>query len=454
MKNIENKINKAFHNIDLPEFDNKKLNEKKGFVYMEKKKRNIVPYLVTTCTLVFCLLIGFGIYNNNFKVASKIGIDVNPSIELKINKKNKVIDVIANNDDGNKILSGMDLDGSDMNVAINALIGSMVKNGYIDELANSILISVEGNSEAKNEKLRQEIVNQLNANLTNNNFSIVSQTVSNNQSLESISKEYNISLGKAQLIQDIIANNNLLTYDDLANLSINELNLISSNNENIKVEGNASDKAYIGFDKAKEIALKHADVTDVTNYEIEMDYDNIIVYEIEFKVDNTKYEYDIDAKTGDIVKYDIDSHRNIDTSNTESTSNTISRDEALDIALKHAKANNVTTKKIELDDNSYEIEFIYNNKEYDYDISLTGKILEYSIDSYYYDDDYNTSHAKITRDDALDIALKHAGVSNVTNTEIELDDNEYNIEFRVNRQEYEYEINATTGKIISYEIDN
>ena len=38
MKNIENKINKAFHNIDLPEFDKKKLNEKKGIVYMEKKK--------------------------------------------------------------------------------------------------------------------------------------------------------------------------------------------------------------------------------------------------------------------------------------------------------------------------------------------------------------------------------------------------------------------------------
>ena len=145
MKNIENKINKAFHNIDLPEFDNKKLNEKKGIVYMEKKKRNMIPYLVTACTLVFCLLIGFGVYNNNFKVASRIGIDVNPSIELKINKKNKVIDVIANNEDGNKILSDMDLNGSDMNVAINALIGSMVKSGYIDELANSILISVEGN---------------------------------------------------------------------------------------------------------------------------------------------------------------------------------------------------------------------------------------------------------------------------------------------------------------------
>lgn len=454
MKNIENKINKAFHNIDLPEFDNKKLNEKKGIVYMEKKKRNMIPYLVTACTLVFCLLIGFGVYNNNFKVASRIGIDVNPSIELKINKKNKVIDVIANNEDGNKILSDMDLNGSDMNVAINALIGSMVKNGYIDELANSILISVEGNSLEENEKLRQEIVNKLNANLANNNFSIVSQTVSNESELESIANQYNISLGKAKLIQDIIANNNLLTYEELANLSINELNLISSNNENIKVEGSASDKAYIGYDKAKEIALNHAGVTDVTNYQVEMDYDEVIVYEIEFRADNAKYEYEINAKTGDIVKYDIDNHRNIENSNTGNTSNTISRDEALNIALKHAGASNVTTKKIELDDNSYEIEFIYNNKEYDYDISLTGKILEYSIDSYYDDDDYNVSHAKITRDEALSIALKHAGVSDVEYSKIELDDNEYEIEFRVGYQEYEYEINATTGKVISYEIDD
>lgn len=461
MKNIENKINKAFHNIDLPEFDNKKLNEKKGIVYMEKKKRNMVPYLVTTCTLVFCLLIGFGVYNNNFKVASRIGIDVNPSIELKINKKNKVIDVIANNEDGNKILSDMDLNGSDMNVAINALIGSMVKNGYIDELANSILISVEGNSEEENEKLRQEIVNQLNANLTDNNFSIVSQTVSNESELESIANQYNISLGKAKLIQDIIANNNLLTYDQLANLSINELNLISSNNENINIEGNASDKAYIGYDKAKEIALDHAGVTDATNYQVEMDYDEVIVYEIEFRSNNAKYEYEINATTGDIMEYDIDNHKNVSNNNNSSTnnnnnntSNTISRDEALEIALNHAGASNVTNYKVELDDNHYEIEFRYGNKEYDYEISLTGNILKYSTDNDYDDDYYNQTHANITRDEAKSIALEHAGVNSVSNFKIELDDNKYEIEFRGGYQEYEYEINATTGKIISYEIDD
>ena len=461
MKNIENKINASFHNIDLPKFDTKKLNEKKGIVYMENKKRNMLPYLVTACTLVFCLLIGFGVYNNNYKVASKIGIDVNPSIELKINKKDKVIDVIANNDDGSKILNDMDLKGSDMNVAINALIGSMVKNGYIDELANSILISVEGNSEEENEKLRQEIVNELNSYLVNNNFSIVSQTVSNESELENIANEYNISLGKAKLIKDIIANNNLLTYDQLANLSINELNLISSNNDNIKVEGNASDKAYIGYDKAKEIALNHANVTDVTNYQVEMDYDEVIVYEIEFRANNTKYEYEINATNGDIMEYDIDGSNNSNNNNNNSNSSgsnnssTISRDEAKEIALNHAGiTGNVNNYKIELDDNSYEIEFKYNNKEYDYDISLTGEILKYSIDNDYDDDYYNQTHATISRDEAKEIALNHAGVSNVTNFKIELDDNSYEIEFRVNHQEYDYEINATTGKIISYEVDD
>ena len=404
--------------------------------------------MVSICTLVFCLLIGFGIYNNSFKVTSKIGIDVNPSVLLKLNKKNKVVDVVANNDDGNKILNNMDLKGSDINVAVNALIGSMVKNGYIDELANSILISVEGNSQEENEKLRKQIVDELNYYLANNNFSIVSQTVSSKNELESIAKQYNISVGKAKLIKDIIDNNNLLTYEELANLSINELNLIASNIDNIKVEGNASDKAYIGYDKAKEIALNHANVTNVSNYKIEIDYDNVIVYEIEFRYNNIEYEYEINATTGDIVKYDIDNHHNI---NNNPNGTTITREEAKNIALEHAKATDVTNFKIELDDNSYEIEFIYNNKEYEYDISLTGEILEYSIDSNY--TDYNQS-AVISREEAKEIALNHAGVNNATNIEIELDDNEYKVEFKVGRQEYEYEINATTGKIISYEIDD
>ena len=439
MNNIEKRINKNLNNIKLPKFDLNNL-EKKGYVYMEKKRK--LPIMATISTLcVICLLfIGGLYYNNNYKVTSKVGIDVNPSVELKINQKEKVLEVIANNEDGKKIISDMDLKGSDINVAVNALIGSMVKNGYITELANSILISVENNDSTKAETLRQEILNQINM----ENISIISQTVNEEKELTDLANQYNISLGKVKIIKQIMTNNNLLTFDQLAELSINELNLILNDNEN--TTGSASQKAYIGEDKAKEIALNHANVTNITNYKIELDFDDVMVYEIEFKANNKEYEYEIDALTGDIIEYEIDDKNYTNNSNTASK---ITKDEAKQIALNHANVTNITNYEIELDGNKYEIEFNANNKEYEYDIdATTGKIIKYSIDN-----NYKEPNPIISKDEAKQIALNHANVTNIYEYEIELDDNKYEIEFKSGNKEYEYEINATTGKIIEYEID-
>ena len=439
MNSIEKRINKNLNNIKLPKFDLNNL-EKKGYVYMEKKRKWPIMATISTLCVVCLLVVGGLYYNNNYKVTSKVGIDVNPSVELKINQKEKVLEVIANNEDGKKIISDMDLKGSDINVAVNALIGSMVKNGYITELANSILISVENNDNAKAESLRQEILSQINM----ENISIISQTVNEEQELIDLSNEYNISLGKVKIIKQIMANNNLLKFDQLADLSINELNLILKDNEN--TSGTASEKAYIGEDKAKEIALNHANVTNITNYKIELDFDDVMVYEIEFKANNKEYEYEIDALTGDIIEYEIDDKNYTNNSNTASK---ITKDEAKQIALNHANVTNITNYEIELDGNKYEIEFNANNKEYEYDIdATTGKIIKYSIDN-----NYKEPNPIISKDEAKQIALNHANVTNIYEYEIELDDNKYEIEFKSGNKEYEYEINATTGKIIEYEID-
>lgn len=66
---------------------------------------------------------------------------------------------------------------------------------------------------------------------------------------------------------------------------------------------------YIGKDKAKEIAFKHAkvDAGKVKDLDIELDTDDgRAKYEIDFKVGNTEYEYEVDAKTGDIIKSETD----------------------------------------------------------------------------------------------------------------------------------------------------
>lgn len=336
MSKIKKKIKGAFNSIVLPDFDMKTLEKRKGMVLVKeeskKSKKGLWIGLSTAVVAVcVCLFIGLGYFNNNIRVASTIGIDVNPSITVTVNKKEKVLDVTANNDDARIILEGMDLAGSDINVAINALIGSMVKNGYIDELANSILISVDNPNSAESEALRQKIVDELNAFINSgNNISVVSQSITSSSDKESLANSYGISVGKLELIEKLIDKNNLYTYEELKSLSINELNLLlGSTTENVTTSGTASDKSYIGKDKALEIALSDAGVSSVTWSEVEMDYDDgFMTYEVEFTYNNREYDYEINAITGDILEsnreYDDDANTNSGSSSNSNSSSSSS----------------------------------------------------------------------------------------------------------------------------------
>jgi uncharacterized membrane protein YkoI len=69
---------------------------------------------------------------------------------------------------------------------------------------------------------------------------------------------------------------------------------------------NDVNQGYIGFEKAKSIALAHANVSEseIRKYEIELDrHRGRAVYEIEFDHAWTEYEYEIDAETGEIIRW-------------------------------------------------------------------------------------------------------------------------------------------------------
>ena len=65
-----------------------------------------------------------------------------------------------------------------------------------------------------------------------------------------------------------------------------------------------SDSAKITREKAKEIALKHAGLSesDISDLEIELEKDtDVLRYEITFDTKSTEYDYHINANTGDII---------------------------------------------------------------------------------------------------------------------------------------------------------
>lgn len=426
-------------------------------------------WLKTACCIAAALvLMAVGVFAANgiiSKPVTVISLDVNPSIELKLRGSGRVAQAKALNDDAQKLLEGMELEGTDKNTAVNAIIGSMVRAGYLNSLSNSVLVTVEGKNASGIEKEIVEIINGILAQSINGG-AVVGQKLTKSGEAALLAQRHGISEGKAQLVLEVARLNPMLVPDELAKLSINELNvLLSAKNAqtDLSKSGQASTKAYIGAEKALEIALAHAGVQKgaVKDIEVELDFKRgIMVYEVEFKTGGMEYEHLINAITGEIIE---DKQKLDDDDDITVPENAINPQKARGIALEHAgaAAENVTDFEIDLDRKNgvavYEVEFRTGDTEYDYVINAqTGEVISFKKKQ-----EKNTSapeqKTEITPAKAGEIAFEHAKVSRGEaadyRSKLENEDGVwvYEIEFRVGKTEYEYEIDAETGRIISAE---
>ena len=108
--------------------------------------------------------------------------------------------------------------------------------------------------------------------------------------LKALAEQYGISEGKAYWVQMLTAADSTLSADVLAKLSINDLALLAEA-RNLKYDyvGTANDTAYIGLEKAKEIAIAKAGGGDVVSIELDVE-DGVMVYEGEIVYNNVEYD--------------------------------------------------------------------------------------------------------------------------------------------------------------------
>jgi hypothetical protein len=157
----------------------------------------------------------------NGRVDSVIGIDVNPSVELSVNKRNKVLSAQALNEDARNIMEQMDLKGVDLNVAVNAVIGAMVTNGYLTDADNAILVTVANDSVKKAKNLRSTVVGDIKTALKEQQLEAVvydQQAIEEDQ-VKSFALDYGISYGKAYFLKELMDQNSSLTLDDMKDLA-------------------------------------------------------------------------------------------------------------------------------------------------------------------------------------------------------------------------------------------
>ncbi|MBQ6623325.1 MAG: PepSY domain-containing protein, partial [Mogibacterium sp.] len=238
-----------------------------------------------------------------------VSLDVNPGIELTINSKERVINANPVNDEAKDILAEMDLKGSDIDVACNAIVGSMLTHGYLTDLSNSVLLSVNADDEQVGTEIEKRLSKHVNDYLETTEIaaSVLGQYGANDDAVRKFADENGISLGKAWLIKNLLnTGSTKMTEADLLGLKTQELILLGQKRGVTKTTsyGNAESSQYIGEDKALAAATKHAGVKkgDATNVKYEFDVERgVLIYEVSFRVGDYEYDYDINAYNGKVV---------------------------------------------------------------------------------------------------------------------------------------------------------
>ena len=349
--------------------------------------------LVAACLAVMLLCGGGVFYQRAHAVASVVSLDVNPSIELKVSRNEKVLVCTPLNEDAKAILANMsngaDLKGAKLDVAVNAIVGSLVRNGYLDSISSAIMISVEDKDTARAEKLQRELTSTVDGMLQTSEAkaAVLTQTLTQDAAREQQARENSISTGKAALVNRVLAINPALKFDALAKLSVEELKDLA--------EAGAP-AMPIGTDKAMDIAaaaFAKASTAKMAYSEVDPELDESLAhYEVEIRSQSgEEFEYKIDAYTGAILKSKREAPDGAEMPMVQPSNPAASGDighvKAKSIALNHAgvSENKAYDMEIELDDEDgtlvYEVEFKFGGMEYSYEINAaTGAILKHEAE--------------------------------------------------------------------------
>lgn len=210
--------------------------------------------------MVFGCFAGYQAIFNQPTVSTIVTLDVNPSIEIKADQEEIVLDVVALNEDAKIIMDDIEFEGTNLETTVNALIDSMIGNGYINKNTNSVLLSVDNKDENVGNAIKDKLSAEISDLITTESIggTVISQTVSaDDEELSALASQYGITVGKAKLIQTIIKINPDEEFSYYAELNISELNKIM----NTSVDGNKDNNTYIGEEKALEIALERIGLT-------------------------------------------------------------------------------------------------------------------------------------------------------------------------------------------------
>lgn len=235
-------------------------------------RRRTFHRLAAAAALLLVMFSSVGLYSW-FSVKAVVSLEINPHLSLSLNRFEYVLRTQALNDDAAQLLEDLSVDRLKLDTALDALMGTMNRKGYLTPDA-AVSVFVDGKNEEYNQHLYEEISESLKP------FTENLQAIS--PSTESSSDDKTVSTPEQPA-----AGENIPDQAPAAPSESNPKEEQAPSLDGTKV---------ITAEQAKQIALQYAglDGSSVIWDKVELgEEDGVLLYELEFHLKNTEYDCEI-----------------------------------------------------------------------------------------------------------------------------------------------------------------
>lgn len=191
----------------------------------EKKKpaRHIRLRLVAVCTsMALFVFAGIITHRAYYSPVAYIDMDVNPSMELSVNRFGRVIGSISYNTDADKVLLETNVNNVTYTQAVNMLLDNMIQHAYLNP-DGLVSVTVQANTEDTEVSLLLSLREGIASLLTSRSTDAAIEVYGVSKEVKESATTHHVSPAKYLAITELQAVDETITFESCSSHSIDEL---------------------------------------------------------------------------------------------------------------------------------------------------------------------------------------------------------------------------------------
>lgn len=218
-----------------------------------RQEKNVVHYQIRSLALAcacFLMVIGVGWFVQFGMIYSIVNVDVNPSLEIMVNRRDKVLSVKDNNQAAKEFLEGRNYKGWDIREMMESLMDDLALQGYLTDEKNIILLSVDSRNQNVSNGLQTALPTAVSEALADYGIipKLFIQQLNKSKEMQNQAEQYHISQGRQQFINLILRQDSSLTEEKLVSMNLADLISLA---EKLEISFDEIEVWYEGEDDSK-----------------------------------------------------------------------------------------------------------------------------------------------------------------------------------------------------------